>query len=116
MAIAVILGIAGAVAYNWSQNQYFVASHDGKVTIFKGVQADIPGITLQHVDEVTDVEVSTLPDFRRKQVRDGIEASSRAEAEQIVDNLDQVAIKPTPTPDAPTATETATATATVFRR
>jgi serine/threonine protein phosphatase PrpC len=117
LAIAVILGIAGAVAYNWSQSQYFVASHDGKVTIFKGVQADIPGITLQHVDEVTDVEVSTLPDFRRKQVRDGIAASSRAEAEQIVDNLDQVAVKPTPTPTpTPTATETATASATVWRR
>ena len=115
LAIAVILGIAGAVAYNWSQSQYFVASHDGKVTIFKGVQADIPGITLQHVDEVTDVDVSTLPDFRRKQVRDGIEASSRAEAEQIVENLDQVAVKPTPTPT-PTATETATASATVWRR
>ncbi|GAA3520393.1 protein phosphatase 2C domain-containing protein [Aeromicrobium panaciterrae] len=115
VVLAVILGVAGAVAYNWSQNQYFVASYQGKVTIFKGVQADIPGVTLQHVDEVTDVELSTLPDFRRKQVRDGIEASSRAEAEQIVDNLDQVAIKPTPTPT-PTATETATATATVFRR
>ena len=115
LAIAVILGIAGAVTYNWSQSQYFVASYDGKVTIYKGVQADIPGITLQHVDEVTDVDVSTLPDYRAKQVRDGIEASSRSEAEQIVDNLDQVAIKPTPTPT-PTATETATATATVFRQ
>ncbi len=113
LALAVILGIAGAVAYNWSQSQYFVASHDGKVTIYKGVQADIPGITLQHVDEVTDVDVSTLPDYRAKQVRDGIEASSRSEAEQIVDNLDQVAIKPTPTPS---PSETATATATVFRQ
>ena len=98
IAIAAILAIAGVVAYNWSQNQYFVASQDGKVTIFKGVQADIPGITLQHVDEITEVEVSTLPDFRAKQVQAGIEASSRAEAEQIVENLDQVAIKPTPTP------------------
>lgn len=117
VVLAVILGIAGAVAYNWSQSQYFVAASGGKVTIFRGVQADLPGITLQHIDEVTDVELSTLPEFRRRQVRDGIEASSRAEAEQIVDNLDQVAIKPTPTPTpTPSPTETATATATVFRR
>ena len=118
VAIAAILAIAGGVAYNWSQNQYFVASHDGKVTIYKGVQADVPGITLQHVDEITEVEVSTLPDFRAKQVRAGIEASSRAEAEQIVDNLDQVAIKPTPTPTPtkPKSTATATTSSAVWRR
>ncbi len=117
LALAVILGIVGAVAYNWSQSQYFVASHDGKVTIFKGVQANIPGITLQHVDEITDIKVSTLPDFRRKQVRAGIEASSRAEAEQIVENLDQVAVTPTPPPTpTPSPSETATTTATLWRR
>lgn len=118
IAIAAILAIAGGVAYNWSQTQYFVASQDGKVTIYKGVQAEIPGITLKHVDEITEVEVSTLPDFRAKQVRAGIEASSRAEAEQIVENLDQVAIKPTPTPTPkpkPKDTETTTSSA-VWRR
>ncbi len=113
VVVAAILAIAGGVAYSWSQSQYFVASHQGKVTIFKGVQANLPGITLQHVDEVTDVEVDTLPDFRRAQVRAGIEASSRAEAEQIVANLDQVAIKPTPTP---TPSEEPTTTSAVWRR
>ncbi len=115
VVIAAILAIAGYVAYTWSQNQYFVASHQGKVTIFKGVQADIPGVTLQHVDEITPVEVATLPDFRRDQVRAGIEASSRAEAEQIVENLDQVAIKPTPTPT-PSDDETSKTSAAVWRQ
>ncbi len=117
VAVAAILAIAGGVAYSWSQSQYFVASHEGKVTIFKGVQAKLPGITLQHIDEVTDVEVETLPDFRREQVRAGIEASSRAEAEQIVANLDQVAIKPTPTPTpTPKPSEDPTTTSAVWRR
>lgn len=117
VAIAAILAIAGYVAYSWSQSQYFVASHQGKVTIYKGVQADIPGIKLKHVDEITDIEVSALPDFRREQVRDGIEASSRAEAEQIVENLDQVAIEPTPTPTpSPSDDETSTASAATGRQ
>lgn len=114
LVIAVIAGVGGAVGYSWSQGQYYVAARDGKVAIFKGVQADIPGISLNHVDEITDIEVSTLPDFRRKQVSAGIEASNRAEAEQIVENLEQVAVPP-PTPT-PTPTETATTTATVWRR
>lgn len=116
LVLAAILAIAGGVAYNWSQSQYFVASHDGKVTIYKGVQADIPGITLQHVDEVTEVEVSTLPDFRANQVRAGIEASSRAEAEQIVANLEQVAIKPTPTPTPTKPKDKETTSPAIWRR
>jgi protein phosphatase len=96
--VAAILGVGGAFAYHWSQTQYFVASHDGKVTIFKGVQANVPGITLQHVEQVSDVVVTTLPEYRRQQVRSGIEASSKADAQQIVDNLSQFAVPPKPKP------------------
>ena len=107
LVVALILAAGGAWAYNWSQKQYFVAAQDGKVAIFKGVQADIPGITLQHVEQVTDVELATLPAFRRQQVEAGIEASSKADAEKTVAELDQLAIQPTPTPSkTPTPTKT----------
>ena len=114
--VALIVGAGGAWAYNWSQKQYFVAAQDGKVAIFKGVQADIPGITLQHVEQVTDVELETLPKFRRQQVEAGIEASSKADAEKTVAELDQLAIQPTPTPSPtpsskPTPTKTTASTA-----
>lgn len=98
VVVALILAAGGAWAYSWSQKQYFVAAEDGKVAIFKGVQADIPGITLQHLEQTTDVELSTLPEFRRQQVEAGIEASSRADAQKTVDELDQFAVEPTPTP------------------
>jgi PPM family protein phosphatase len=114
--VALILAAGGAWAYNWSQKQYFVAAQDGKVTIFKGVQEDIPGITLQHVEQVTTVELSALPEFRRQQVEAGIEASSKADAEKTVAELDQLAVQPTPTPSKtpttkPTPTKTTTSTA-----
>ena len=121
VVVAVILAAAGAWAYSWSQKQYFVAAQDGKVTIYKGVQADIPGITLQHVEQVTDVELSSLPTFRRQQVEAGIEASSKADAEKTVAELDQLAVVPTPTPTpskkpTPTQTTKSTASNTAWQR
>lgn len=115
VVVALILAAGGAWAYSWTQKQYFVAAQDGKVTIFKGVQADIPGITLQHVEQVTDVELESLPAFRRQQVEAGIEASSKADAEKTVAELDQLAVPPTPTPTPtptrPTPTRTTKSTA-----
>ncbi|MEJ7634706.1 BofC C-terminal domain-containing protein [Aeromicrobium sp.] len=116
--LVMILAAGGAWAYSWSQKQYFVAAQDGKVAIFKGVQADIPGITLQHVEQMTDLELDTLPDFRRQQVEAGIEATSKADALETVDELDQFAIKPTPTPTPtkkPTPTKTSTASNALWR-
>ena len=55
-------------------------------------------MTLQEVDEVTDIELDTLPDFRAEQVRGGLEADSRENAEQIVQNLRDLAVEPTPSP------------------
>lgn len=109
LVLAAILGGAGKIAYDWSQRQYFVATDNGMVTIFRGVHAEIPGVKLEHVDAVTDINVSTLPEFRRKQVQSGIEASSRADAQDIVDNLGQF-VTPVPTPTAtPTPRPTPTA-------
>lgn len=122
--LAAILGGAGAAAYGWSQTQYYVAAQDGKVAVFKGVQADIPGITLSHVDQTTDIELTSLNDFQRREIEAGIEASSKADALQTIDQLDVTAPTPTPTsptppttptPD-PTASSPAAATAASWRR
>ena len=122
VVIVAIIGAGGAFAYKWSQTQYFVSVQDGKVAIFRGVQADIPGITLQHVDQLTDVQLASLPSFRRQQVEAGIEASSKADAEKTVAQLDQFVTPPTPTPTptptkpTPTPTRTATTTAATWSR
>lgn len=113
VALAVVVGAIAAglfYAYQWTQDQYYVAASDGKVTIYRGVQADIPLVTLQHVDEVTDIELDTLPAFRAEQVEGGLEADSRANAEQIVENLRDLAVVPEPTPS-PSPTPSASASA-----
>lgn len=113
VALAVVVGAIAAglfYAYQWTQDQYYVAASDGKVTIYRGVQADIPLVTLQRVDEVTDIELDTLPAFRAEQVEGGLEADSRANAEQIVENLRDLAVVPESTPS-PSPTPSASASA-----
>ena len=97
IVIAAILAGVGKIAYDWSQKQYFVASNNGYVTIYRGVQADVPGLALQHVTTVTKIKTSSLSDFRQKQVRAGIDASSLKDAREIVANLEAF-LPPAPTP------------------
>lgn len=97
--VVAILVVAAIVGYRWTQQQYFVSAHQGRVTIYQGVQADIPGISLKHPEKVTSISMNSLPEFRRQQVTDGIEASSRADAIRIVSELqDSVSSQPSPSP------------------
>jgi protein phosphatase len=102
LAVALLIGAALWFGYRWTQEQYFVAESDGTVAIYRGINADVPGITLRHVETRSDVEVDDLATFQRRQIRDGIEVSSLSEAEQIVEDLrDSIAPEtpaPTPTP------------------
>ena len=108
LVLAVIAVAVGIFAYRWSQRQYFVAADHAKVAIYRGVQADIPGLTMNRVAEDTNVPVAALPDYPAQQVRSGISADSLAAARQIVDRLTGLARvcptpqpSPTPSPSAP---------------
>ena len=89
-ALAVVVGliwVAAAAAYSWSQDQYYVSEHDGRVTIFRGVDANLPGLTLQRPYEESSVELATLSEYDARQVREGIEADSLGDARRTVENL-----------------------------
>jgi serine/threonine protein phosphatase PrpC len=81
--------IAGglAVAYQWSQRQYFVGDDNGRVAIYKGVDAQLPGIDLFHVYADQHLLLSQLPAFRRTQVQGGLAADSLEKAQHIVAQL-----------------------------
>jgi protein phosphatase len=85
-----LLGIAwmaGAAAWSWTQHQYYVGEQDGVVTIFRGVQADVPGLDLSHAYETTNVNVDQLDPFTARSVEGGIGAGSLDEAERTVQRL-----------------------------
>ena len=59
----------------------------GVVTIFRGVQADLPGVDLSHAYESSNVQVDQLDAYSARSVEDGIAASSLADAERTVQRL-----------------------------
>jgi PPM family protein phosphatase len=85
-----LVGIAwmlGAAAWSWTQHQYYVGEQDGVVMIFRGVQADVPGLSLSHPYETTNVHVDRLDPFTARSVQDGIGAGSLDEAQRTVRRL-----------------------------
>ena len=77
----------GAAAWAWTQHQYYVSEHDGVVTIFRGVNADLPGLELSTPYETTDLEVESLSQYDRGQVEEGIGVSDLDAARRTVTNL-----------------------------
>ena len=93
IVVFVLVAFAGTAGYAWTQDQYYVGTSGDQVAIYRGVEGTLAGIDLSHVTERADLLVGDLPDFERKRVRDGIHASSLAEARTIVARL-QAAIHP----------------------
>jgi PPM family protein phosphatase len=90
LAAAVVLGIVWvgvAAAWSWSQSQYYVGEQNGEVVIFRGINADLPGLSLSSTYETTNVELDRLSDFDAGKVREGIEAGDLEDARRTVDNL-----------------------------
>jgi serine/threonine protein phosphatase PrpC len=87
LVLLAVVAVGANLAYNWSQRQYYVAAHEGKVVIYRGVQADLPGMTLHHIFETESLLLSQLPSFRRSQVLDGLQADDLDHAHSIVDQL-----------------------------
>ena len=79
-------------------DQYYVAASDGKVAIYQGVHGRHPRHHAAARRRGQRDRDDSLPDFRRQQVDAGIEASSRADAEPIVANLDQFGARTQPSP------------------
>ena len=65
VAVVGVAWIAGAAAYSWSQQQFYVGDHDGTVTIFRGVDADLPGVSLSQPYETTNVTLGAALRLRR---------------------------------------------------
>ncbi|KRF00755.1 protein phosphatase [Nocardioides sp. Soil777] len=89
LALAVVLGViwvALAAMWSWSQQQFYVGVSDSRVTIFRGLNAEIPGIEISHPYEVTDVDLANLSEIDAEQVAEGIEARDLDDARATVDN------------------------------
>ena len=96
VVIAVVVGLlalAAKLTYDWTQRQYYVGTSDGNVAIFRGIQADLPLLELDSVEEVTDITLASLPTFRANQVEKGITSTSLADARDTIDQLRDIAAR-----------------------
>jgi protein phosphatase len=103
--LAVLVGLVvggGWFAYSWTQKQYYVGTDGDYVAIFKGVDEQIPGLTLSSMYEKQTLQVDKLPTYSREQVEGTIQADDLTAARSIVSELqrtaEECAAKQTPKP------------------
>lgn len=90
MVLLLLLGavwVLAAAGWSWTQRQYFVGEQEDRVVIFRGVQAEIPGMDLATPYETTNVDLARLSEYDAGRVRAGIETGSLADARRTVENL-----------------------------
>jgi serine/threonine protein phosphatase PrpC len=101
LVLAVVVGVlwvAAAAAWSWTQDQYFVGEHDGNVVIYRGINTDLPGVSLNELYQTSDVEIDRLSEYDAGRVRDGIEVSDLDAAQETVQNLATEMTAPTDEP------------------
>ena len=76
-----------AVVLRWISSQWYVSDIEGRIGLFQGVSQSIGPVSLSRVDHLTDLRLDALPSFERQSVHDGIAASSRTEAEAVIDRI-----------------------------
>ena len=97
LVLAIVVGLVWvgvAAAWSWTQGQYFVGEQDGSVVIYRGINTDLPGVSLSSLYLTSDVEMDSLSDYDAERVSEGIEVSDLEAARETVQNL--------PTQTAPT--------------
>jgi PPM family protein phosphatase len=86
-----LLGLAGKLAYEWTQDQYYVADSGDGVAIYRGIHADVPLVSLSSLHEESGLTLSELPAYWRNRVENGIDATGLANAHNIVRELQDTA-------------------------
>lgn len=99
VVVAMLVGVAAVLltARAWLASQWYVSVNGsagtGTVAVFQGVNGSLLGIPLSSLHTDTDLQVGTLPLFVQENVSKGIPASNEADAQRIVEALEQQALQ-----------------------
>ncbi len=110
--VTAALVVGGVYVYGWTQRQYYVAASDGRVAIYQGIQADLPGVDLHHVYELQGLTLDELPSFERSQVIEGLSADDLSDARTIVGRLKSFAAACSEQQTSSTSSQTSTKSST----
>jgi hypothetical protein len=88
LAALLVVVIGGFIAWQWTQSQYYVgANSKGEVTIYRGVNQRIAGISLSSPYQATGIQLAQVPSSYRQVVMASDAASSLSSARAIVANV-----------------------------
>jgi len=82
LAAVVIGGAYGA--WEYTQHQYYVGTDSGQVTIFRGINQHVAGISLSSVYARTGIAEQTVPAQELQTIQGTIAATSLSDAQRIV--------------------------------
>ena len=106
--IVALLVLAGAGAgWAYVRSQYYVGAAGQQVAVFRGVSGSVAGVSLHTLDERTDLRTDQLGDLDATRVSNGIVATSRSNAQQIVARLKSLACQGPVSTSSPTSSPTA---------
>jgi serine/threonine protein phosphatase PrpC len=89
-ALVVLAGVViggGYGAWDYTQHQYYVGVDHGEVTIFRGVNQSVAGISLSSVYTRSGVPVQQVPAQELQAIQATISAASLSNAQQIVSGV-----------------------------
>jgi PPM family protein phosphatase len=88
-AVAVVLVLALTGLRRYLDSQWYVGVADGHVAIYEGIPVEVAGFELHHVVVETTISAAEAEQLAvyRTHLTDGITAQSRADADQIVDQI-----------------------------
>ncbi len=91
--LIILLGVLALIAaglggtYAWAQTQYYVGVAGPDVAVYRGVNAAVGPIRFSRVEQRTALKVDDLNPSVQSQVRSGIPANDRGDADRIVRRL-----------------------------
>ncbi len=101
VVVLALLALVGWRAYAWTQDQYYVGTSGGHVAIYRGVEADVPGLRMHTLVNETNLRLQDLPSHNARAVGAGLTADSLTRARAILHNLRVLACPPLPPPQPP---------------
>lgn len=84
IAVVLLLGLLAGGGYALLSRAYFVGVDNGEIAIFQGIPQRVLGVDLHWSVEETDLSVSELPDHTQRRLREGVTATSLADAREVV--------------------------------
>jgi protein phosphatase len=85
-AVVAALAILCVAAWLVVSNSWYISTSDGYVAIYNGINTSNESLKLSHIDTVTDVLVSDLPESTQRQLEAGITVSDEETAKSTVES------------------------------